>query len=344
MQASILIPVKNEVRWIGPCLQAVYSQTGVSFEVIVVDSGSTDGTLEVLRQFPARLQLIPPEAFHHARTRNSAASLARGETLVFLGGDAVPTSQDWLRHLLAPLADPRVAAVYGRQVPREHASLERQAAFAEMYGDQPLRKHRDQARELGYRLYMFSTVTCAIRREIWQEYPFPDDLVVFEDIGFAKRVVDAGWAIVYEPAAAVRHSHDYTAWQLFRRFYDAGAIYGRIGIWRACRDTDHSLLRDGWRTVRRKLQRTGKERAGVLAGGLQRDAAKALGLWLGRRERWLPLCLKRRLSLFDIYRARSSPPLSVPALSRQSGGGEIAPGVAAGAPALPSAGPRGGRG
>lgn len=310
---SILIPVKNEIRWIAPCLDAVFRQNEPPFEVIVVDSGSTDGTLQVLKRYPLRLVQIPPEDFHHARTRNLAASLAQGQTLVFLGGDAIPASNDWLKQLVAPLTDPRVAAAYGRQVPREGAGLERRAAFAQMYGESPIRKHRDRASELGYRLYHFSTVTCAIPRSVWERYPFPEDQPVFEDIGFAKKVLDDGWAIAYEPTAVVIHSHDYSAAQLFRRFYDTGAVWGRLGIWRACQGASKTLRRDAWATVRRKLRRGGPVSPALVAPGLARDAAKAAGLWLGKRERWLPMPLKRRLTAFEIY----GPPPSHRNTSRQ---------------------------
>src|SRR5215471_20318799 len=101
IETSILIPTKNGAQDIGACLGAIYSQKHVRpFEVLVVDSGSTDATLEIVRRYPARIEQIPPEAFHHARTRNAVASLARGEFLVFLSQDAIPASDSWLVSLL----------------------------------------------------------------------------------------------------------------------------------------------------------------------------------------------------------------------------------------------------
>lgn len=301
VDASILIPVKNERQWIGACLDAVFAQQGPAFELLVADSGSTDGTLEILRGYPLRLVQIQPHEFHHARTRNHLAGLAAGEFLVFLGGDAVPQSSRWLAALLAPFSDPDVDAVYGRQIPRGGASLERQAALALMYGDQPIRKHRSELARQGYLLYHFSTVTCAIRRSVWRCHPFPEHLPVFEDMAFAKSLLDAGGTIVYEPAATVRHSHDYAPGRLFRRYYDIGAIYGRLGIWRAGVGQRRTLARDGLATAARKLGRLGREPVRQVCADLGRDALKFAGLSLGRHERWLPLPLKRRLTGFGIY-------------------------------------------
>lgn len=297
MTASVLILVRNEARWIGPCLQAVYAQSVRPLEVIVVDSGSTDGTLEIMRQFPVRLTCIPTGEFHHGRTRNLAASLARGECLVYLGGDAVPASPQWLEALLAPLADSAVDAVYGRQIPRADATRERQNTFAYMYGEQPVRKNRDALAKLGYRLYNFSTVTCAIRQTVWQRFPFAEDLPVFEDIAFAKRLLDAGGTIWYTPDAAVVHSHNYPLSKQFRRFYDAGAIRQRLGIWQAAQGT-RSPTADGWAGLRARI---GKTNLAAFLGEFGRDAVKWSGLWLGRHERWLPLPLKRRLTCFGVY-------------------------------------------
>src|SRR5258707_1708280 len=100
-ETSILIPTKNGAKDLDACLAAVYSQKGTGpFEVIVIDSGSTDATLEIARRYPVRLERIPPETFHHARTRNYAAGLAKGEVLVFLSQNAIPASGTWLAAFL----------------------------------------------------------------------------------------------------------------------------------------------------------------------------------------------------------------------------------------------------
>src|SRR5207302_6860197 len=183
-EVSILILTKNGGQELKSCLQAVYNQTVISpSEVIVVDSGSTDGTLEIVKSFPACLHHIPPETFHHARTRNFVASLAKGEILVFLSQDAIPSSNSWLQALAANFADPAVGAVYGRQVPKQGSSLEREDVLNTVYGTQRVVKDPAQRNGLGYRFYHFSDVNAAIRRSVWHATKFPEDLRVFEDLG-----------------------------------------------------------------------------------------------------------------------------------------------------------------
>src|SRR5713226_2358757 len=111
IETSIVIPTKNGAQDIGNCVEAVYSQKGVApFEVIVIDSGSTDATLEIARRYPVRIEQIPAETFHHARTRNFAASIAKGEFLVFLSQDAIPASDAWLGAMISNFDDRSVGA------------------------------------------------------------------------------------------------------------------------------------------------------------------------------------------------------------------------------------------
>ncbi len=135
METSILIPTKNGAEDLEACLAAIYTQKGTGpFEVIVIDSGSTDGTLEIAGRYPVRIEKIPPETFHHARTRNYAASLANGEFLVFLSQDAIPASDAWLRTTISNFNDQSVGATYGRQLPRHGSTLERQETLEAVYG------------------------------------------------------------------------------------------------------------------------------------------------------------------------------------------------------------------
>src|SRR5262245_6686324 len=136
IKTSILIPTKNGAQDIGACLESIYAQKSTGpFEVLVVDSGSSDATLEIVRRYPVHIEQIPPEAFHHARTRNAVASLARGEFLVFLSQDAIPASDTWLVSLLKNFQDPQVGAVYGRQLPKPASGWDRRSAFTEFVCD-----------------------------------------------------------------------------------------------------------------------------------------------------------------------------------------------------------------
>lgn len=298
---SILLLTKNGSRDLERLLPALYGQRDVApFEVIAVDSGSTDDTVRLLRRYPLRLRQILPETFHHARTRNMAAGLATGEFLVLLSQDAVPASDRWLNRLLANFTDPRVGAVYGRQLPKPGCFTERHDTFDTIYGTKRVVKDPAHRNGLGYRFYHFSDANAAIRHRVWQATRFPEDLKVFEDLGIAKRMLDSGWKIVYEPEAAVVHSHNHSTIGLFKRYFDIGYTLKRLKIWDAP-GTRESLTRDAWKLVEKKLKRVNNGRSTPPGAGIRQDIAKSFGLFLGLNQAVLPLALKRRFSAFGVF-------------------------------------------
>jgi GT2 family glycosyltransferase len=297
-----LLLTKNGRADLERLLTAVFGQTNIaSCEVIAVDSGSSDGTIELLRRFTVRVEQIPPQEFHHARTRNLAASLAQGRYLVFLSQDAVPASADWLDWMISNFDDPNVGAVYGRQLPKPGSSAERQDALDAVYGEDKIVKDPAHRNGLGYRFYHFSDANAAIRRGVWEAQRFPEDLKVFEDLGIAKRILDGGWKIVYEPKAAVLHSHRHSTIGLFKRYFDIGYTLKVLKIWDAP-GTRKSLLRDLWKLLKRKIRRAGQRSPHCsAAAGLGEDLAKSAGLMLGLNQNRLPLLVKRRLSAYRVF-------------------------------------------
>ena len=302
LESSIMILTRNEERNIGSCLEAVYAQKGVrAFEVLLVDSGSTDATVKIAGRFPARIEKIPSHAFHYAGTRNFAARRMKGNILVMLAGDAVPTSDLWLNHMLSNFVDPAVGAVYGRQLPKSSSGTERHATFETVYGDKRIVKDPAHRNGLGYRFYHFSDANAAIRRSVWETTPFPEDLKTFEDLGIAKRILDSGWKIVYEPKAAVFHSHSYTAWGLLKRYFDIGYTMKRLGIWEAP-GTRSSMVKDLRKLLERQLTPAGNNiQQNLLYAALCQNLAKSAGLILGLNQRYLPLAVKRRLSAYRVF-------------------------------------------
>jgi len=301
VEVSIIMLTKNGRPDLERLLPTVVAQASkVSGELIAVDSGSSDGTLELLRCFPVGIAQIPPEDFHHARTRNFAAGLAQGRTLVFLSQDAIPTAENWLESLIANLNDPKVGAVYGRQIPKSDSSLERRHALDAVYGERRLVKDPAHRNGLGFRFYHFSDVNAAIRRSVWEKTQFPEELKVFEDLGIAKRILDSGWKIVYEPKAAVIHSHDHSTLGLFKRYFDIGYTLKLLKIWDAP-GTRQSLLRDAFKMLKSKIHSPGYSPERSPVKDLEQDFAKSFGMFLGLNQNCLPLALKRRLSAFRVF-------------------------------------------
>ena len=302
VEVSILLLTKNGRRDLERVLPGVFHQDSTNqLEVIAVDSGSTDGTLELLRSFPVQVKRIPPQQFHHARTRNLAAGFAKGRILVFLSQDAIPASNAWLARLTANFDDPGVGAVYGRQFPKQGSTLERRDVFDAIYGKDKIVKDPAQRNGMGYRFYHFSNVNAAIRRSVWERNRFPEELKVFEDLGIAKLILDNGWKIVYEPKAAVFHSHTHSTVALLKRYFDIGYTLKLLRIWDTP-GTRESLIRDGWRMLQRKMRRAGRVQTNrSVRYAITQDVAKSVGLFLGLNQNRLPLALKRHLSAFRVF-------------------------------------------
>jgi glycosyltransferase involved in cell wall biosynthesis len=294
---SVVIPVKNGGSDLVRCLDAIARQkVDEEVEVVVVDSGSTDGSPRRALERGARVIEIPPERFSHGGARTLGAAEARGEVLVFTTQDAYADDEHWLSHLVAPLADENVGGVYGRQLPHADANPSERYFLTFLYGPEPRTQRLHDPSRLSFHSTLFSNVNSAIPRVVLDRYPLADDVLMSEDQEWSRRVLLGGRDIVYEPRAAVRHSHAYTVKSAFRRFFDSGASAGRSFVSEAS-ESRAALRRAGLRYALGELDwlwRTRQLR--WLPYAVVYESAKFAGLQLGLRHEHLPTGLKKRMS------------------------------------------------
>jgi len=282
---SVLIPVKDGGADLVRCLEGIASQeVDDKVEVVVVDSGSTDGSPDRARQLGAQVHEIPAQEFVHGATRNLAARLSRGDVLVFTTQDAVPADDRWLAQLVGALDADGVGGAYGRQLPHKDAAPPEQFFLDFMYGPKPRVQRLSDVEDLTFEQTLFSNVNSAIPRRVWEANPFQDDVTMSEDQEWSRRILLAGHAIVYEPRAAVRHSHAYTLRGAFQRFYASGASADRSYVaGRASRGALRRAMRRYAVGELRWLWQTGQRR--WIPYAIVYELAKLAGLQLGLRHR-----------------------------------------------------------
>ncbi len=222
LDASIIILTKNGGAGFPLLLERILSQRyNGNFEVIAIDSGSTDGTLEAAGKFPVNLIQIKPEEFGHGRTRNLGADMSQGRYLVYITQDALPLNVDWLQKLTDNFSDPQVAMVTGRQVPREDTKPPEK--FYYYYNFPDFRLRLEPGSQYAYHDNNFiSSVNCALRRDSWAKYRFSETVVMVEDKEIASRIWAGGEVVVYDPLAVVIHSHDFSLKGIFERAVSYG--------------------------------------------------------------------------------------------------------------------------
>ena len=240
-RASVAILTYNGEDYLERILQQVTTQEldgGV--EVLVIDSGSTDGTLAIVARFPAvRLHQIANDDFGHGKTRNLAAQLARGEFIAFLTHDAIPVSNRWLYELVKPFElDDRIVAVMGKQVPRSRCfpllKYEIQGVFAGFgpdFGTSIFYKDEFvQSEGVLNAISFYSDVNSAARRDFLVKTIPYRDVRYAEDQLFGKDLIEAGYHKAYAARAAVEHSNDLTRAEYRRRIFDETVGLRQIGF------------------------------------------------------------------------------------------------------------------
>jgi len=211
---SVIIPAKNEAENIQECINAVLSQGFEDLEIIVIDSGSSDETQSIVRSFPSvKLVEIDPKDFGHGRTRNQGAQIARGEYIAFLNGDALPVDSNWLSALIKEFeAEKDAAGVYSRHIPKKNCYLYMVRDLKTSMSEKRIKKDKSQV----FDYTLFSTVSALIKREVLLKYPFHNRIIIAEDQDWAKRIMEAGYHIIYSPQSIVIHSHNYSIDHLYK--------------------------------------------------------------------------------------------------------------------------------
>ena len=303
---SVVIPVKDGGEGFRLCLAAIADQaTDEEVEVIVVDSGSTDGTQEVARSMGARVHEIPAAEFNHGETRNLGARLAGGEIVVYTVDDALPVDASWLTSLTDPIRnDPSLAATFGRHIPNEDAPPHQAFYIEQRYGTRPKTHTAESAANLPVAEVLFSNVSSAIRRDVLGEIPFAADIVISEDAEWCARALQAGHSVAYVPDAVVRHSHNYTLRDAVKRYFDLGAAAER-SVLSGRENRSHGAWGEGVRYVRGEvgwMWRSG-HRAQIPAA-IAHEAARFAGYQLGVRHGFVPGPIRRRISRTAVYWSR----------------------------------------
>jgi glycosyltransferase involved in cell wall biosynthesis len=300
---SVVVPVKDGARYLRELLDAVFAQRDAApagLEVLVVDSGSTDGSVGIARAAGAQVLEIDPATFGHGRTRNLGAEHTTGDVIAFLTQDATPLP-GWLAAILEAFdlaAD--VGAVYGPHKAREDTSpmiaRELDAFFAQHAGPDggpSLQREGDDA--------YLSNVNAAYRRDCWAAIRFPD-VPYSEDQGFARAMLAAGWAKAFHPGAAVLHAHDYPPVQFARRYFDEyrglrqtiGHVEG-FGVRSAYRDVRSLVAHD--RAWMRQQGYAPADFKRWTRRSLVHQGSRKVFSALGSRAHQLPAPVQRRISL-----------------------------------------------
>jgi rhamnosyltransferase len=299
-----VIPTWNAGARLDCVLDALEAQDGdFACDVIALDSGSTDGTVQRLRDRGAMVIEVPAHQFNHGATRNQGLALAVGEFAVLLVQDAVPASRGWLQALIAPLlGDDGVAGTFARQCPAPGASrltIEQLSRWIASHPDPrvvgPLTSGAYEAMSPAERhiACAFDNVCACIRLAVWRSHPFRHTCIA-EDLEWGREVLLAGYKLAYTPEAVVSHSHERPLSYELQRTYlvhqRLQALFGLTSI-----PSMPALLRAIVATVPANLKLAAMESRGRFSASIRNGAlgvALPLGQYLGARSardgrRWL---------------------------------------------------------
>lgn len=230
-EVSVVIPTKNAGENFPALLNSIRRQDVSAVEIIIIDSGSTDGTVSIAKDKADTVIEIPPEEFHHGKTRNQGGNAAKGDVIVFTVQDAMPVSYSWLPNLIDPIKSRNADVTYGNQIAHKDAKPPDKFFYQYFYPDQNVtlttKDTKDQKKFYLENIFL-SDVSSAVSRGVWEQIQFRNSVGMSEDKDFAYRVAVSGYTIQYCSDAKIRHSHDYSLRELFIRRYKDGKAFEDI--------------------------------------------------------------------------------------------------------------------
>jgi len=308
---SLIIPVYRPDRRFVQLMRRVAAQSALPETILIVETASGEGETFLREALAAvgaedmkaggrvRYLKIGKEEFDHGGTRDMAARLCSTDLLIFMTMDAIPADRHLFEKLIAPFADPQVACCYARQLPDADAGAGERFTRRFNYPENSKKKTSDDLGALGIKTFFCSNVCAAYRRQTYLELGGFEKRTIFnEDMIFAGKAVQAGYAVFYQAQAKVIHSHNYTGRMQLSRNFDLGVSQAQHPEIFADIRSDSEGIRLVKETMR-YLAASG--RAGEIPGLIWVSGCKYLGYRLGKGYTRLPAGVIRALSLNKAY-------------------------------------------
>lgn len=208
---SAVIRVRNDSGNLQRCLSGLERQNlppSVDLEIIVVDNSSTDESIDVARRYGATIVPIKPDEFTWGGALNAGFAKATGQIVLLLSSDAYASDGNWLREMLKPFDAPEVAAVYGRQIPYRDAPVDERVRLKCYFPDTSVEFNQNNSNlQPNGRGMIASNACAAIRRDVWNQIPYDENISAAEEGPWTYEVIQQGYSIVYQASAKVYHSH-----------------------------------------------------------------------------------------------------------------------------------------
>jgi len=299
LRVACVIPTCNGRRELERLLTSLWAQTA-EFDTLIVDSGSTDGTLELARSRCSQVVEIDPKDFNHGATRQMMAEkYPQYDVLIYLTQNTRLDDPRAVELLLEPFEDQTVGAVCGRQLAHEDATVLSQHARWFNYPPVSRTKTLADIPELGINVPFMSNAFGAYRCNALRAVGgFPLHVILSEDMYVAAKMLLSHWKVAYQASAVCRHSRNHSLREEFRRYFDMGVFHARES-WIHARFGGAGA--QGLRYVRSELGFLGVRRFYLWPASLLRNGLKLLAFKLGKEEARLSRPLKRRLGMYKRF-------------------------------------------
>jgi rhamnosyltransferase len=299
MNISVIIPTYNAQEYLPELLKRLKNQT-VPFELIIIDSSSSDDTVVIARGYTDKIIIIPASEFDHGGTRTKAVKIASGEMIIFLTQDALPYDNNTIEKILELFEDLNVGAVYGRQIPYDDASLFGKHLRYFNYPDTSYVRTLQDKDKYGIKTAFLSDSFASYRKSALHKIDyFKDGLIVGEDTYAGAKMLMKGFSLGYCAEAKVYHSHSYTVVEEFKRYFDIG-VFHKNEHW--ILETFGRAEGEGGKYVKSEFQYLLTQHAyWQIPAFFMRNGMKYLGYKLGYHYQSLPFFLIQKFSMHRLW-------------------------------------------
>lgn len=301
LNVLVIIPVYNPDYKFNQLLDMLKKQSLKNILVLLIDSGSQKNfSISIKNDSRFIIKEIESSEFNHGRTRQLGMDLYPDKDVyVFLTQDAVLSSERTIENLIKCFDDKTVGCAFGRQLPYRNSTFFSKISRLNNYGEKSYVRSFDERKKYGMKTCFISNSFAAYRNSAMRDVKgFPTNTILCEDVCVAAKMLINGWKIAYDANSQVYHSHNYSIWQEFKRYFDIGVFHSRE-TWIS--ETFGNAEGEGMKFIKEELKALLRQNPFLIFEMMVRDGMKFIGYRLGKREKKIPIVLKRKISMTRRY-------------------------------------------